>query len=291
MSAVKEPYTSEPIKIVIEADSRASSLNLSELWSYRELLLFFVWRGIKVRYKQTVLGVSWAILQPFTTMVVFSIFFGGIAKIETSGIPYPVFSASGLVLWTFFASSLTSIATSITSNSHTIKKIYFPRITLPISQMLTLFVDFLLSFVVLLGMILFYQFSNISEVSVALSPNIIFIPFFILLAMTTTLGFGFWLAALNVQFRDVKYATGFIISLWLFITPIIYPTGLISPQWQIIYALNPMVGVIDGFRWALLGFGSPPNITLLLSVVVSIVLFMSGLWFFNRMEKNFADVV
>lgn len=291
MSAVHESYTSPPIQTIIEANSYAKGLNLSELWEYRELLFFFVWRGIKIRYKQTVLGVSWAILQPFTTMVVFSIFFGGIAQIDAEGIPYPVFSASGLVLWTFFSSSLNSIATSITANSNTIKKIYFPRITLPISQMLTLFVDFLLAFVVLLGMILFYQFSNISEVSVALSPNIIFIPFFILLAMTTTLGFGLWLAALNVQFRDVKYATGFIISLWLFITPIIYPTGLISPQWQIVYALNPMVGVIDGFRWALLGYGTPPNLTLLLSFVVSTVLLMSGIWFFNRMEKNFADVV
>ncbi|RMG87375.1 MAG: ABC transporter permease [Chloroflexi bacterium] len=283
---------------IIEPAKRGFHLNLREIWQYRELLFFFVWREIKVRYKQTVFGVLWAILQPFMTMVVFTIFFGGLAQIDTNGIPYPVFSYAALVPWTFFSNSITGIAISMTSNANTIKKIYFPRIILPISQVGTYFVDFLMAFAVLLVMIVIYALGGPTQaadgtttVQIQLSWNIIWLPFFLLLTMTTALGFGLWLAALNVLFRDVRYAAGFIIRLWMFITPVIYPTELLDETWQIIYSFNPMVGVIDGFRWALLGVGEPPTVRIVISVCVALVILVSGVIFFNRMERLFADVV
>jgi homopolymeric O-antigen transport system permease protein len=294
VDVIPKHHLYEKPKMTIDADDLNQPLNLRELWAYRELLLFFVWRNIKIRYKQTILGMSWAIIQPFTTMVIFSIFFGGLAKIETNGIPYPIFSAAGLVPWTFFAGSVRGIALSITSNANLLKKIYFPRIILPISQIGTQFVDFLLAFMMLFILLVAYLVLGTPAIDAAplyLSLNILFIPLFVLLLIVTALGFGLWLAALNVQFRDVKYATGFLVRLWMFITPIIYPLNLVSDEWQLVYSLNPMVGVIEGFRWALLSVGDPPTINILLSIVISLLVLVSGIWFFNRMEKTFADVV
>lgn len=291
------PQTSDTPFLLIEPINQKKKLNWKELVRFRELLFFFAWRTIQIRYKQTILGVFWVVLQPIVTMVVFTIFFGQIAKIESGGIPYPIFSFSGLVPWTFFSGGISTIANSIVQNSEMIKKVFFPRLILPISTLLTELFDFFISFLILLVMILGYLIlpslfgASRSDFGIQFTPNIIFLPFFILLATLVTFGIGLWLAALNVQFRDIRQSTGFIVRLWMFITPVIYPTNLISPEWQIIYALNPMVGVIEGFRWSLLGLGEINLTSLLISVVVAVLALYSGLHFFNQMEQGFADIV
>jgi lipopolysaccharide transport system permease protein len=264
------------------------SLKLGELWEYRELLYFLVWRDVKVRYKQTILGATWAILQPFLTMVVFTLFFGGLAQIPSDNIPYPLFSFAALVPWSFFANGLTQSGNSLVGSANLIKKIYFPRLVIPISSVLAGGVDFVLAFVVLLGMMLFY--------AVPLTSAILFLPYFCLLAFVTALGVGMWLSAMNVQFRDVRYVIPFLAQLWMFITPIAYPTSLIQDDTlRAIYSLNPMAGVVEGFRWSLLSGLSdtmlPPNITLVASSIGAILLLISGTFYFRRMEKTFADVV
>lgn len=259
-------------------------LKLRELWRYRELLYFLTWRDIKVRYKQTVLGASWAILQPFLTMIVFSLFFGRLAEIPSEGVPYPIFSYAALVPWTFFAGGLTNSSNSLVANSNMIKKIYFPRLIIPISSIVSGVVDFLLAFVVLILMMFAY--------GIAPTPNIIWLPFLLLLALITSLGVGLWLSAMNVQFRDVRYAVPFLVQFWLFITPIAYPSSLIeNPTLRAIYSLNPMVGVVEGFRWALLNTETAPGPMVFVSSVAALVIFISGLYYFRRMEKSFADVV
>ncbi len=268
------------------------TVSLRELWQYRDLLYFMVWRNIKVRYKQTVLGASWAILQPFSTMVVFSIFFGGMANISSDGLPYPVFSFAALVPWTYFSSGVSSAASSVVGTSNMLKKIYFPRIIIPISQLASAFIDFILAFTVLLGMIAFYSISDVSTGSnINLSLNVLWLLPLLLLEMITTLGIGLWLSALNVQFRDVSQATSFLMRLWMFITPVIYPSSMLEKHWQLIYSLNPMAGVIEGFRWALLGTDTRPDLMILMSVMTALVLLISGVVYFSRMEKMFADVV
>ncbi len=260
------------------------ALRLGELWRFRELLYFLVWRDVKVRYKQTVIGAAWAIIQPFTTMIVFSLFFGGLAGIPSDGLPYPLFSYTALVPWTFFAAGLANASNSLVGNANLIKKIYFPRLVIPISAVLSNAVDFCLAFGVLVIMLIGY--------GILPTANIIFLPFFVLLALITALGVGLWLSAMNVQFRDIRYVVPFLTQVWLFITPIAYPSSLIQNDvLRTIYALNPMAGVVEGFRWALLGTQTAPSSLLAVSTLAAILLLVSGLFYFRRMEKTFADVV
>lgn len=259
------------------------SLNLKELREYRELLYFLTWRNIKVRYKQTVLGAAWAILQPFFTMVVFSLFFGKLAKVPSDGIPYPIFTYAALVPWMFFANGLSQSSNSLVSNSNLIKKIYFPRLVVPISAILSGAVDFVLAFLVLLGMIAFF--------GIAPTANVIWLPLLLLLAFVTSLGVGLWLSALNVQFRDVRFTIPFLTQFWLFATPIAYPSSLLDEPWRTLFGINPMVGVVEGFRWALLGTETAPGPIIVVSSLVALGLLVGGAFYFRRMEKTFADVV
>ena len=253
------------------------SLKLDELWAYRELLYFLTWRDIKVRYKQTVLGAAWAIIQPFFTMVIFSLFFGRLAGIPSDGVPYPIFAFAALVPWTFFASN------SLVSSANLLKKVYFPRLAIPIATIFAGVVDFVLAFTVLLGMMLFYGITP--------TLNTLWLPLLLLLALTTSLGVGLWLSAMNVQFRDVRYTIPFITQFWLFATPIAYPSSLLAEPWRTLYGINPMVGVVEGFRWALLGTDTSPGPIIIVSALVSVLLLVSGAYYFRRMEKSFADVV
>jgi len=259
------------------------SLKLGELWAYRELLYFLIWRDIKVRYKQTALGAAWAIIQPFSTMVVFSLFFGKLAKMPSDGIPYPIFSFAALVPWTFFASGLTQSSNSLVGSSNLITKVYFPRLVIPMATILSGVVDFVLALVVLIGMMFYYRMVP--------TMNILWLPLFLLLALITSLGVGLWLSSLNVKYRDVRYVVPFITQFWLFATPIAYPSTLLSEPWRTLYGLNPMVGVVDGFRWALLGTKSFPGPIVLVSAAVALLILISGAFYFRRMEKTFADIV
>lgn len=260
------------------------SLKLHELWEYRELLYFFIWRDIKVRYKQTVLGAAWAIIQPFFTMVVFSVFFGKLAKMPSDGIPYPIFSYAALVPWTFFANGLRQASQSMVSHATMIRKVYFPRLALPIARVMAGLLDFALAFLVLLGMMLAY--------GIIPTVNALWLPLLLLLALITSLGAGMWLSAMNAQFRDVGYAVPFLIQFWMFATPIAYPSSLIKdPLLRMLYGLNPMTGVVEGFRWALLGVDTAPGPIILVSSLAAVVLLFSGAFYFRRMEKTFADVV
>ena len=257
--------------------------NLRELWEYRELLFFFAWRDIKVRYRQTVLGVLWAIIQPFLTMVIFNLFFGRLANIPSDGVPYPVFSFAALVPWTFFANALTQASNSLVLSGNMLKKIYFPRLALPIATVVAGVVDFALAFIVLLGIMLYY--------GLVPTANIIWLPFFALLALVTSIGVSLWLSAMNVQFRDVRYTIPFLTQAWLFVTPIAYPSSLLPEPLRIVYGLNPMAGVVEGFRWALLGTDTAPGPMMIVSSVVALILLVSGAFYFRRMEQSFADVV
>ncbi len=259
------------------------SLNLHDLWEYRELLYFLTWRDIKVRYKQTVLGAAWAIIQPFFTMVVFSLFFGKLARIPSDDIPYPIFSYAALVPWTFFANGLSQSSTSLVASANLIKKAYFPRLVVPISAVISGGVDFVLAFVVLLGMMLFY--------GIVPTVAVVWLPLLLLLALMTSLGVGLWLTAMNVQFRDVRYAIPFLAQAWMFATPIAYPSSLLDESWRTLYGINPMAGVVEGFRWALLGTETAPGPIILVSALVAVGLLVSGAFYFRRMEKTFADVV
>ena len=258
-------------------------LNLQELWEYRELLYYLSWRDIKVRYKQTVLGAAWAIIQPFMTMVVFSLFFGKLAKMPSDGIPYPLFAFAALVPWTFFANGLAQSSNSLLQNSSMLKKIYFPRLIIPISTIVSGVVDFVVAFVVLILMMSYY--------GIFPSANIVWVPFLLLLVVVTALGIGLWLSALNVQFRDVRYVVPFLTQFWLFATPIAYPSSLLAEPWRTVYGLNPMVGVVEGFRWALLGTQTAPGPMVVVSSLVSLALLTTGLYYFRRLEKTFADTV
>jgi lipopolysaccharide transport system permease protein len=259
------------------------SLQLRDLWAYRELLYFFIWRDVKVRYKQTALGAAWAVIQPLFTMLIFSLFFGRLAKIPSDGIPYPLFAYAALVPWTFFAQGLTQSADSLVGQGNLIKKIYFPRLAIPLSTVSAGLVDFSISFTVLLGMMVRY--------GVRPSRNIIWLPCLLLLAFATSLGAGLWLSALNVRFRDVKYALPFIVQFWMFATPIAYPSTLLHGYWRTLFALNPMVGVAEGFRWALLGTKTAPGPMLLASALAALLVLIGGAFYFRRMEKSFADVL
>ncbi|MQA29573.1 MAG: ABC transporter permease [Luteitalea sp.] len=267
----------------IEPSHGWRSLRLKELWDYRELLYFLTWRDVKVRYKQTMLGAAWAILQPFATMVVFSLFFGKLAKMPSDGVPYPIFAYTALVPWTFFANGLTHSAGSVVASSNLVKKVYFPRLTIPIAAVTSEGVDFLLALLVLFGMVVYYQ--------VPVTLNVVWLPLFAALGLATSLGVGFWLAAWNVQYRDVRYMLPFITQFWMFATPIAYPSSLLAEPWRTLYGINPMAGVVEGFRWALLGTGDRPGPMLAVSAVTAVVTLLGGAFYFRRMEKRFADVV
>ena len=268
---------------MIKPTSGWAALNLRDMWLYRELVFFMTWRDLKVRYKQTLLGVGWAILQPFLTMVVFSIFFGNLAKVPSDGVPYPIFSYTALIPWTLFSKALQDASRSLVANSHMITKIYFPRMILPISSVLAGVADFLIAFIVLLGMMFYYK--------IAPTANVWALPLFLLLALITAVGVGLWLSALNVLYRDINYILPFLTQFWMYLTPIAYPSSMVPEQWQAVYALNPMTGVVEGFRWALLGTGQPPGVMTLVSAGVAVILLVSGMFYFKRMERLFADRV
>jgi lipopolysaccharide transport system permease protein len=256
---------------------------LRELWEYRELLYFLVWRDVQVRYKQTVLGVGWAVLQPFLTMVVFSAIFGVVAKIPSDGLPYPIFAFAALLPWNYFAGAFSKAGTSLVNSAHLISKVYFPRLVIPIAAAAAGLVDFGLAFVVLLALMAYY----------GIRPTAMLwtLPFFLLLALASALAVGLWLAALNVRYRDVNYVIPFLVQLWMYASPVAYPSSIIPAQWRILYALNPMAGVIEGFRIALLGAGSLDWTLTGLSGSITLLLLISGALYFRRTEKSFADVI
>jgi len=270
-------------ELVIRPTPGWAPLHLADLWRYRELIFFLAWRDISVRYKQTVLGAAWAIIQPFFTMLVFSVFFGQLGNIPSDGLPYPVFSFCALLPWQLFAYSLSESGNSLVANQNLITKVYFPRVVIPLSATLGGLLDFVIAFVVLLIMMAVYGITPTSAVWA--------LPFFILLAIITALGAGLWLSALNVEYRDVRYTIPFLTQFWMFLTPIAYPSSLVPEAWRTLYAINPMVGVVEGFRWALLGKGSPPGLVFAASIVAAFALLVSGLFYFRRMERTFADKV
>jgi len=279
-----DPRSSSVLSVArIEPASSWPALGLRELWEYRELLYFLTWRDIKVRYKQTALGAAWAVIQPFFLMVVFSLFFGRLAGVPSDGVPYPIFSFCGLLPWQLFANSLTQSSNSLVGSQNLITKVYFPRLVVPISAVLGGLVDFAISFVILLGMLFYY--------GIVPGWQIVALPGLMILAVLTALAVGLWLSALNVQYRDVRYTINFLVQFWLFATPVAYPSSIVPEKWRAVYGLNPMVGVVDGFRWALLGRPQSPGVLLLVSTVVVLLLLAGGLYYFRRMEQQFADIV
>ena len=287
MSAIKttsqtaNPPATAPIRLQPSHGWR--SLKLRELWEYRELVYFLTWRDIKVRYKQTALGAAWAIIQPFFTMVVFSLFFGYLAGVPSDGTPYPLFAYAALVPWTFFANALSESSNSLIQSANLVTKVYFPRLAIPLSSVVSGAVDFLLAFAVLLLMMSWYG---------ALPTwNIVFLPLLFLLALTTSLGVGLWLSALNVKYRDVRYTVPFLTQFWMIATPIAYPSSLLPGPWRSLYSINPMVGVVEGFRWALLDVDTAPGPILAVSSLASLAILVSGAFYFRRMEKTFADLI
>lgn len=267
--------------------SRGFRVDLRELWSYKELLYFFVWRDVKVRYKQTAFGAGWAVFQPLLLMLVFAIFLGRLVKVPSQGIPYPMFVYTALVLWTFLSLSLSMAADSLVKQSHLISKVYFPRLLLPLAAVGSYLVDFLVALVLLLGMMVFYD--------VYPTASVFWLPGFVLIGTVVVLGLGIWLAALNVRYRDVRYVVPFLLQVWFFASPIVYPSTLVSSAaggtWKTLYDLNPMVGVMDGFRWTLLGTPPPSTAAIVAAAAISLVGFIAAVAYFNRVEREFADVI
>lgn len=278
-----ESLGDEAVILVIRPSKAWRALDLKEMWQYRELVFFLSWRDIQVRYKQTALGVAWAVIQPVFTMVVFSLFFGRLARIPSDGLPYPIFAFCALLPWQLFAYSLTESSNSLVANQQLITKVYFPRMVIPVSAVVASLVDFAIAFVVLIGMIGYYR--------IIPTQAIWTLPLFVLLAVSLALGVGLWLSALNVRYRDVRYTLPFLTQVWLVATPIAYPSSLVPEQWRALYGINPMAGVVEGFRWALLSTGKAPGPMLTVSVLVTLVIFVSGLYYFRRMERTFADTV
>jgi lipopolysaccharide transport system permease protein len=269
--------------VVIEPRVGWIPVNFRELLQYRELVFFLAWRDVKVRYRQTVLGALWAILQPVITMLVFTTFFGRLGKIPSDGVPYPIFAYAALVPWALFATGLSQASNSLVNNANLLRKVYFPRLVMPAASVLAGLVDFTLAFMVLAVMLFFYGFTP--------STAVLWIPALILLTVATSLGAGLWLSAFNVRFRDVRYVIPFLVEIWLLATPIAYPSSLLPDRWRAIYALNPMVGVVEGFRWALLGTGTAPGPMVLISSGAAVLMVVTGVFVFRRMERNLADVV
>jgi len=265
----------------IQASKGWVSLPLRELWEHRELLFFLAWRDVTIRYKQTIFGATWAIIQPFLQMVAFSLIFGQLAKIPSDGIPYPIFSYAALLPWNYFATALAKSSNSLVGSQNLITKVYFPRLILPVASVLPALLDFAIAFVVLLGMMVFY--------GIAPTPAILLLPLLVLVTMMCALGCGLWLSALNVDYRDVGYVVPFLTQLWMVATPVAYPSSLLDEPWRTLYGLNPMVGVIEGFRWIMLGT-QPPETLLFLSAGISLLLLVSGAFYYRRAERTFADI-
>lgn len=280
---------SDPNLVVIRPSRSWTALNLRDLWRFRELVYFMTWRDLKVRYKQTVLGVSWAILEPFLTMVVFTIFFGELAKVPTDNVPAPVFYFVGLLPWGLFAKALNTASRSLVAHQNMVTKIYFPRLILPLSSVVAGVVDFLIGCLVLAAIMAFYALTG--QMQVAFTPALLTLPLFLLLTLVTALGVSLWLSALYVQYRDVGYLIPFLSEFWRIISPVVYSTTLVPEKWRIIYALNPMAGVLNGFRWAILGTPTGPDAGMFLSAGVALLVLVSGLLYFRRMEKTFADTI
>ncbi len=278
-----EMLSPESTVTIIEAKQGLFQLGLRELWDFRELLYFLVWRDVKVRYKQTVIGAGWAIFQPLITMVVFTVVFGHFAKIPSDGLPYPLFAFAALLPWGYFAQALGRSGTGLVNNAHLITKVYFPRLIIPLSSVVTPAVDFVPSLLVLFGLMAWF--------GVAPTWGVLLLPLFLLLALTTALAVGLWLSPINVKYRDVGHTIPFFIQFWMFASPVVYPLSLVPEQWRMIYSLNPMVGVIEGFRWALLGKENPDVLAILVSSAVVAALLLGGIVFFKRMERTFADVI
>jgi len=290
MASVTAPPQAAPLAlhssastIRIEPPRGLFELRLREVWAYRELLYFFVWRDVKIRYKQTAIGVLWVILQPVLNMLVFTLFFGRLAKLPSDGLPYPVFYFSALIPWAYFAFSLQATTNVVVENQRVITKVYFPRLILPISTALSGLVDFAIGFTILCIFALAY----------GMYPTFaaLWLPVLLLLALLTALGVGLWLSALNALYRDVRYVVPFLVQFWMFASPVAYPSSLVPARWRWLYGLNPMAGVIDGFRWAITGHGQPPGLLLLVSAAAVFLVLLGGLFFFNRMETSVADRV
>jgi lipopolysaccharide transport system permease protein len=269
--------------VVIEPRRGLFDLGLKSVWGYRELLYFLVWRDLKVRYKQTIIGIGWAVLQPLITMLISTVIFGHFAKIPSDGVPYPIFAFCGLLPWTYFATALNRCIVSVVADSHVITKIYFPRLILPLAGTASGLVDFFISLVVFLGFMIWYE--------MPITWGLLALPFFLMFALVTALALGLWLSALNVRYRDVTYTIPFLIQVWMFASPVVYPVNLIPEEWRFLYSLNPMAGVIEGFRWALLGKASPDFSVMAVSALVVVLLLASGVIFFRNMERTFADII
>jgi lipopolysaccharide transport system permease protein len=270
-------------ELIIEA-GRAEQQYWRDLWRYRELFYFLAWRDILVRYKQTAIGVAWALIRPFLTMVVFTVIFGKLAKLPSEGVPYPILVFAAMLPWQFFANSLSESSSSLIGNANLISKVYFPRLIVPTSAIVVSFVDFLISGIILLGLMAWYNFVP--------SWRILTLPLFVIIAFAASLGAGLWLASLNVQYRDFRYIVPFLVQFGLYVSPVGFSSSIVPPQWRFIYSLNPMVGVIDGFRWAILGGESQLYLPgFLLSVGLVVLLLASGIWYFRKMERTFADVI
>ncbi len=267
---------------IIDGEERRLGSRLSDLWNYRELLYFLAWRDFKVRYKQTLLGAAWAIIQPLFTMVIFSIFFGYLGKIPSDGVPYPVFTYCALLPWSLFAHALTECSNSLVNNQNLIRKVYFPRLIIPIAPLFVGLVDFGIALCVLIVMMLVY--------GIVPGIAVLTLPLFVILSVTTALAVGVWLSALNVQYRDIRYTVPFLTQIWLFATPVAYPASLVPEPWRTVYGLNPMAGVVEGFRWALLDHTTAPGALITISVAAVTILLIGGLRYFMRMERTFADI-
>ena len=267
----------------IEPPRGWAALELRELWLYRELLFFLAWRDIKLRYKQTALGAAWAILQPLLTMVIFSVIFGQLAKLPSDGIPYPIFTYAALLPWQLFSFALTNSSNSLINSQNLISKVYFPRLIIPLASTLAGLMDFAIAFLVLLGLMVYYHIMP--------TMAILYLPLFLILALLSALAVGVWLSALSVEYRDVRYIVPFLTQFWMYATPIAYASSLIPENWRLLYGVNPMTGVVEGFRWALLGIQTSGGSMILVSAAVVVVMFISGLYYFRRMENNFADVI
>jgi lipopolysaccharide transport system permease protein len=273
----------EAREVVIQHTRGWRFLDLRELWDYRELVYFLIWRDIKVRYKQTAIGIAWAVVQPLAMMLVFTLIFGRLARIPSSGVPYPLFAYAALLPWQLFSRSILESTNSLVVNQQLVSRVYFPRVSVPLSTVLAASVDFAIGAGLLAVLMAVYR--------VAPTPAAVWLPGFVLLLLITGLGVGFWLSALNIEYRDVMYTMPFLNQFWFFLTPVVYPGDLIPSRWQTLYGLNPMTGVVEGFRWALLGTGEAPTHMLALSAFIALVLFVTGIIWFRHRERTFVDVI
>jgi len=283
LGGIQAKATGQSPAVVIQSSPGWALPDLAELWQNRELLYFLIWRDIKVRYKQTAVGAAWAVVQPLLMMVVFTLFFGRVAGISSGDVPYPIFPFSALLPWQLFALGLTLASTSLVVNERLITKVYFPRILVPTAAVLAGLLDFGIAFLLLIGMMIYF--------GIVPALAVFALPLFLLLAVITALGLSYWLSALDVQYRDVRYTIPFLVQIWLLATPVFYPSSLISERWQFLLALNPMTGVVEGFRWALLGQGGTPEPMVAVSALVAVVMFVGGVLYFRRVERYMADVV